>query len=130
MLSIGVVRVRPLCWRRGFAGLAALMWETICPDPMLSRFAMDYRWLTDVYESVRPSDITGRLVWHALGAKTIDLINEHVIVELPDAGTETTILDAQTIEDLMSGKRRDIDPKDRETDHRTDRPSPDKSGLR
>ena len=47
------------------------------PDPD------DYRWLTDVYESVRPSDITGRLVWHALGAKTLDLINEHVEVEIP-----------------------------------------------
>jgi len=34
-------------------------------------------------ESVRPSDIIGRLVWHALGAKTIDLINEHVQVEIP-----------------------------------------------
>ena len=61
------------------------LWETISPDPMLSKFEKDYRWLTDVYESVRPSDITGRLVWHALGAKTIDLINEHVLVELPDA---------------------------------------------
>ncbi len=88
------------------------LWETISPDPMLSKFEKDYRWLTDVYESVRPSDITGRLVWHALGAKTIDLINEHVVVELPDAGTETIVLDAQTIEDLMSGKRRDVDPKE------------------
>ena len=88
------------------------LWETISPDPMLSKFEKDYRWLTDVYESVRPSDITGRLVWHALGAKTIDLINEHVVVELPDAGTETIVLDAQTIEDLLSGKRKDADPKE------------------
>jgi hypothetical protein len=66
----------------------------------------------DVYESVRPSDITGRLVWHALGAKTIDLINEHVVVELPDAGTETIVLDAQTIEDLLSGKRKGANPKE------------------
>jgi type I restriction enzyme R subunit len=79
---------------------------------MLSKFEKDYRWLTDVYESVRPSDITGRLVWHALGAKTIDLINEHVVVELPDAGTETIVLDAQTIEDLLLGKRKDADPKE------------------
>ena len=32
-----------------------------------------------------PSDIAGRLVWHALGAKTVDLINEHVQVEIPRA---------------------------------------------
>ncbi|MHB1594782.1 MAG: type I restriction endonuclease subunit R [Streptosporangiaceae bacterium] len=87
------------------------LWETISPDPMLSEFEKDYRWLTDVYESVRPSDTTGRLVWHALGAKTIDLINEHVVVELPEEGAETIVLDAQMIEDLIAGKKRDIDPK-------------------
>ena len=80
------------------------LWEAISPDPMLSSYRDDYRWLTDVYESVRPSDIAGRLVWHALGAKTIELINEHVKVEIPQ-GTETIVLDAQTIEDLMTGKR-------------------------
>ena len=74
---------------------------------MLAPYRDDYRWLTDVYESVRPSDITGRLVWHALGAKTIDLINEHVQVEIPQ-GAETIVLDAQTIEDLMIGKRNDV----------------------
>ena len=74
---------------------------------MLAPYRDDYRWLTDVYESVRPSDIAGRLVWHALGAKTIDLINEHVQVEIPQ-GAETIVLDAQTIEDLMTGKRKDV----------------------
>lgn len=91
--------------------IVSQLWEALSPDPMLSKFRDDYRWLTDVYESVRPSDITGRLVWHALGAKTIDLINEHVEVELP-RGEETVILDAQTIEDLMLGKRKDIPPEE------------------
>jgi type I restriction enzyme R subunit len=89
--------------------IVAQLWETISPDPMLSPFVKEYRWLTDVYESVRPSDITGRLVWHALGAKTIDLINHHIQVEIP-GGSETIVLDANTIEDLMSGKK-DADPK-------------------
>ncbi|MGM7423608.1 type I restriction endonuclease subunit R [Cellulosimicrobium sp. CpK407] len=79
------------------------LWEAISPDIMLAEYRDDYRWLTDVYESVRQPDITGRLVWHALGAKTVDLINEHVEVELPQA-SDTIVLDAQTIEDLMSGK--------------------------
>ena len=83
------------------------LWEALSPDPILGKHRDDYRWLTDVYESVRPSDITGRLVWHALGAKTIDLINEHVAVEIPQ-NTETIVLDAQTIEDLMTGRRTDI----------------------
>jgi type I restriction enzyme, R subunit len=84
--------------------IASQLWEALSPDPMLADYRNDYRWLTDVYESVRPSDITGRLVWHGLGAKTIDLINEHVQVEIPE-GAETIVLDAQTIEDLMLGKR-------------------------
>jgi len=87
------------------------LWEALSPDPMLVPYRDDYRWLTDVYESVRPSDITGRLVWHALGAKTIDLINEHVQVEIPQSA-ETIVLDAQTIEDLMLGKRKDIPAKE------------------
>jgi type I restriction enzyme R subunit len=93
--------------------LLSQLWEALSPDPMLASYRDDYRWLTDVYESVRPSDIVGRLVWHALGAKTIDLINEHVQVELPQ-GSENIVLDAQTIEDLMLGKRKDISREDLE----------------
>lgn len=87
------------------------LWEALSPDSMLAAYRDDYCWLTDVYESVRPSDITGRLVWHALGAKTIDLINEHVHVELPQ-GSDTIVLDAQTIEDLMLGRREGISHED------------------
>jgi type I restriction enzyme R subunit len=83
------------------------LWEALSPDPMLAAFRDDYKWLTDVYESVRPADITGRLVWHALGAKTIELINENIKVEIPQ-GAETIVLDAQTIQDLMTGKRTDV----------------------
>ncbi|RNL78484.1 type I restriction endonuclease subunit R [Nocardioides marmorisolisilvae] len=83
------------------------LWEALSPDPMLKSFRDDYKWLTDVYESVRPADITGRLVWHALGAKTIELINENIQVEIPQ-GDETVVLDAQTIEDLMAGARKDV----------------------
>ena len=43
----------------------------------------------------------------ALGAKTIELINENIHVEIPQ-GDETIVLDAQTIEDLMAGKRKDV----------------------
>lgn len=87
------------------------LWEALSPDPMLAEYKADYRWLTDVYESVRPSDITGRLVWHALGAKTIDLINEHVQIEIPQSA-DTIVLDAQTIEDLMLGGGGDVPPEE------------------
>jgi type I restriction enzyme R subunit len=88
--------------------LVSQLWEAISPDPILTQHEADYRWLTDVYESVRPSDITGRLIWHALGAKTLDLINEHVHVEVPRTDLETIILDAQVVEDLMSGQGKEV----------------------
>lgn len=86
--------------------IVSQLWETVSPDPILTQYESDYRWLTDVYESVRPADVTGRLVWHTLGAKTLDLINQHVTVEVPRTDLETIVLDAQVIEDLMSGKDR------------------------
>jgi type I restriction enzyme R subunit len=90
--------------------VVAQLWEALSPDPILSAYEADYRWLTDVYESVRPADVTGRLVWHTLGAKTLELINEHVTVEVPRTDLETIVLDAQVIEDLMTGKKKDVDP--------------------
>ena len=90
--------------------IVAQLWETLSPDPMLREYESDFRWLTDVYESVRPADISGRLVWHALGAKTLELINEHVTVEVPRADLDTIVLDAQVIDDLMSGHKKDVDP--------------------
>jgi type I restriction enzyme, R subunit len=84
------------------------LWETLSPDPILTQHETDYRWLTDVYESVKPTDVTGRLVWHSLGAKTIDLINEHVTVEVPRTDLETIVLAPQVIEDLMSGRKSDV----------------------
>lgn len=90
--------------------VVAQLWETLSPDPILRDHEDNYRWLTSVYESVRPTDVTGRLVWHALGAKTLELINEHVTVEVPRTDLDTIVLDATIIEDLMTGNRTDVDP--------------------
>src|SRR5262249_61609145 len=53
------------------------IWEALSPDPCLSPYRTDYKWLTQVYESVKPPSGNGKLLWHALGAKTIELINEN-----------------------------------------------------
>ena len=37
--------------------------------PMLRPYEGEYRWLTDVYESVRPVDVAGRLAWHVLARR-------------------------------------------------------------
>ncbi|NMM35168.1 MAG: hypothetical protein HHJ13_14470 [Phycicoccus sp.] len=78
------------------------LWEALSPDAVLADYELDYRWLTDVYESIKPTDHTGRLVWHSLGAKTLELINEHITVEVPRDDIETIVLDARVIEDLAA----------------------------
>jgi type I restriction enzyme, R subunit len=76
------------------------LWEAISPDNFLGRYRDDYRWLTDVYQSIKPSDHTGKLIWHALGAKTLELINSSVKVEVPRDDLETIIVDSQMLDDL------------------------------
>jgi len=80
----------------------AQLWEALSPDSLLLDFVDDYKWLTAVYQSIRPVDNTGRLVWHALGAKTLELINEHIVVDVPRDDLETIVLDADVIEQLTS----------------------------
>ena len=77
------------------------IWEALSPDPMLGPYEKDYRWLTQVYESVKPPSGNGKLLWHALGAKTVQLINENVHVEPVRDGVETLILDAQVLEEIL-----------------------------
>lgn len=77
------------------------LWEAISPDPILSQHETDYRWLTHVYESVKPSTGTGRLLWHALGAKTIELIHENVHVDAIRDDLETLVMDADLLEAVL-----------------------------
>lgn len=82
------------------------IWEALSPDPMLSSYENDYRWLTQVYESVKPPSGNGKLLWHALGAKTIELINENVHVESVRDDVDTLIMDAQVLEEILN----DLEP--------------------
>lgn len=77
------------------------IWEALSPDPGLLPYETDYRWLTQVYESVKPPSGNGRLLWHALGAKTVELINENVHVESVRDDVESLILDAQMLEEFI-----------------------------
>ena len=42
----------------------ARLWEAILPDAVLNEHETDYRWLVQVYESVKPVSNIGRLLWH------------------------------------------------------------------
>ncbi|HOD98598.1 MAG TPA: HsdR family type I site-specific deoxyribonuclease [Bacteroidales bacterium] len=77
------------------------LWEAISPDPILSPHEADYRWLSQVYDSVKPSTGSGRLLWHALGAKTIELIHQHVHIDAIRDDLETLVLDADLLEAVL-----------------------------
>lgn len=77
------------------------IWEALSPDPVLSQFNKDYRWLAQVYESLKPSTGTGRLLWHKLGAKTIDLIHENIHVDSVRDDLDTLVLDADLLEAVL-----------------------------
>jgi type I restriction enzyme R subunit len=77
------------------------LWEAISPDPALGAYETDYRWLSQVYESVKPSTGNGRLIWHALGPKTIALIHENIHVDEISDDLETLVLDADLLEAVL-----------------------------
>ena len=77
------------------------IWEALSPDPMLSSHEKDYRWLVQVYESLKPSTGTGRLLWHRLGAKTIELIHQNVHVDAVRDDLDTLVLDAELLKAVL-----------------------------
>ena len=80
------------------------IWEALSPDPCLGPWEKDYRWLTQVYESVKPPSGNGKLIWHALGAKTVELINRNVHLESVRDDVETLVLDAEVLEGILADR--------------------------
>ncbi|MCC6630632.1 MAG: HsdR family type I site-specific deoxyribonuclease [Gammaproteobacteria bacterium] len=78
------------------------IWEALSPDPVLGAFERDYKWLSQVYQSVQPSSGHGKLIWHSLGAKTIELIHQNVHVDAIRDDLDTLVLDADLLEAVLS----------------------------
>ncbi|MGI8891775.1 MAG: type I restriction endonuclease subunit R [Chthoniobacterales bacterium] len=79
----------------------AKIWEALSPDPCLSPYETDFKWLTQVHESVKPVSGNGRLLWHRLGAKTVELINQNVHVEAVRDDLEALVLDAEVLDSIL-----------------------------
>jgi type I restriction enzyme R subunit len=85
---------------RGFLKVHAL-WELLWPDEALVEQRADYKWVAKVYASVQPSEAPDALLWLRLGAKTLDLINEHVVAVQVRAGvTDNVTIDEETLQAL------------------------------
>ncbi|MGM8811974.1 type I restriction endonuclease subunit R [Enterobacter cloacae] len=78
------------------------IWEALSPDVVLAVFEKDYKWLSQVYQSVQPSSGHGKLIWHSLGAKTIELIHQNVHVDAVRDDLDTLVLDADLLEAVLS----------------------------
>lgn len=80
-------------------------WDALSPDHVLAPYKADYLWLTKVYESVRPADSRGALIWAALGAKTIELVHENISVEQVHDDLDILRLDADIIDEYLEGRK-------------------------
>lgn len=80
-------------------------WDALSPDQFLLQYKADYLWLTKVYESVKPTNGSGSLVWAALGPKTIELVHQNVTVEGVRDDLEIMELNAEIIDDFLEGRK-------------------------
>lgn len=103
--------------------LLSRIWEALSPDAVLNSYEKDYKWLSQVYQSVQPSSGHGKLIWHSLGAKTIELIHQNVHVDAVRDDLDTLVLDADLLEAVLSNpdpkkaKEIEIELKRRLRDH-------------
>ena len=82
-------------------------WDALSPDAFLRPYKEDYQWLSRVYESVKPTDGRGGLIWASLGAKTIELIHESVTVGAIHEDEEILAMDADLIDEFIE-KQKDL----------------------
>jgi len=85
------------------------VWESLSPDLFLAPYKFDYVWLSKIYESIRPTDPSrGRLIWAALGSKTLDLVHSHVTVDPVESKMEILELDADLIDNFFENNKNNI----------------------
>ena len=84
-------------------------WNGLSPDPFLTTFQPDYVWLTKVYESVRPTNGSGGLIWAALGNKTMEIVHSNLEVGAVHDDVDILSLSADLIDDFIESHR-DINP--------------------
>jgi len=81
-------------------------WEAITPDPYLNPFRKDYRWLAQVYESIKPVGGLGSLLWESLGPETIKLIHENTEIDRIRDDIEELVMDAESVFELTEEEKK------------------------
>lgn len=97
-------------------GLVQGIWEAVWPHEGLEPHRDDYKWLSKVYASIMPADTTRDLLWHRIGAKTLQLVHGHIgDVSVQDSGVNAVIADEGTIQRLLDAGVIDTDEEDGES---------------
>ncbi|WP_207309124.1 type I restriction endonuclease subunit R [Desulfobacter hydrogenophilus] len=81
-------------------------WESITPDPYLNAFRKDYRWLAQVYESIKPVGGLGSLLWESLGPETIKLIHENTEIDRIRDDIDELVMDAESVFELTEEEKK------------------------
>lgn len=83
------------------------VWNALSPDRFLVPYKQDYIWLSKVFESVKPTDNRGGLIWVTLGNKTMELI--HANLEVGEIHDDLDILhmSSELIDEFIA-KQKDI----------------------
>lgn len=80
------------------------VWNALSPDSCLVPYKQDYVWLSKVYQSVRPGDITGKLIWASLGNKTLQLVHDNITSEETIVSEKTIALDSEMLEKMIGNE--------------------------
>lgn len=88
-------------------------WDILSPGSFLTAYKTDYQWLSRVYESVKPTDGRGGLIWASLGAKTIELVHQNVTVGETHEDEDILEMDADLIDEFIA-KQGDVKKKTKE----------------
>jgi type I restriction enzyme R subunit len=81
-------------------------WEAITPDPFLNTFRKDYRWLSQIYESIKPVGGLGSLLWESLGPETIRLIHDNTDIDRIRDDIDELIMDAESVFELTEEEQK------------------------
>lgn len=83
-------------------GILQGIWEAAWPHERLDAHREDYKWLSKIYESLIPSRAAEQLLWHRLGAKTMELVHGHIDdVRVTKPSSDLVVADAETIRMLI-----------------------------
>ncbi len=83
---------------KDYTGVTTL-WEFLDPHEVLETRRADYRWLSQVYEAIKPTKPNNALLWHRLGPKTLQLVHGHTRdVHVAGTGLEEVVVDPDSIE--------------------------------